>query len=132
MLQYPRVLLLFSDDLQAVRLEGLIEDYVHLTRARNLDELSELLATCCFNAVICAWSYYGGNWRNTLLEALRFQPDLPVLVLSPTGGEREWVEVLEAGAFDLLVPPYNKETMRAVLEQAIASHGARTLQRTAR
>ena len=132
MLQYPRVLLLCSDEHQAVRLEELIEDHANLTRARDLDELSALLATACFKAVFCAWSFYGGTWRNTLLEALRFQPDLPVLVLSSTGGEREWIEVLEAGAFDLLVPPYNKNTVLAVLEQAIASHDARTLQRAAR
>ena len=36
-------------------------------------------------------------------------------------GEREWAEALEAGAFDLLAPPYKKHEVLAVLEQAVES-----------
>ena len=52
-------------------------------------------------------------------------PDLPVVVFSATGGEQEWVRVLEAGAFDLLVAPYQKQTVIAILEQAVATYQAR-------
>ena len=46
---------------------------------------------------------------------------IPVIVLSRCGGEKQWVEVLQAGAFDLLVPPYNSYQILAVLEHALAS-----------
>ena len=54
-------------------------------------------------------------------EVQHRDPDLPVIVLSRTAGEHEWVAVLEAGAFDLLVPPYRQQALLAVLEQASAS-----------
>ena len=33
-------------------------------------------------------------------------PDLPVIIICRLGGEKEWAGVLESGAFDLLVAPY--------------------------
>jgi FixJ family two-component response regulator len=54
-------------------------------------------------------------------------PDLPVVIYSRTGGETEWVKVLDAGGFDLLVAPYQKCSVLPVLEQAVNSYKARRL-----
>jgi DNA-binding NtrC family response regulator len=54
-------------------------------------------------------------------------PGLPVIVLSSSPENREWDEVLEAGAFDLLVPPYDERAVLAVLEQASSSREALAL-----
>ena len=132
MLRYPRILLLCSDQLETDRIEELLSKHAFVSRACDLSELSALLETTCFDAVFCAWTFHCGTWKNALLDALRFQPDLPVLVFSSTGGEREWIEVLDSGAFDFLVPPYTKESVLALLEQAMASHDARILQRAVR
>jgi FixJ family two-component response regulator len=46
---------------------------------------------------------------------------IPLVVLSRCGCEKEWIEVLEAGAFDFLVPPYTSSQILAVLEHALTS-----------
>lgn len=132
MLRCPRILLLCSDEIEARKIDVLLSKHALVSRACNLSELSALLESTCFDAVFCAWTFHCGTWKNALLEALRFQPELPVLVFSSTGGEREWVEVLDSGAFDFLVPPYTRENVLALLEQAMASHDARILQRAVR
>jgi DNA-binding response OmpR family regulator len=132
MLRYPRILLLCSDELEADRIGEHLSKHACVSRACELSELSMLLESTCFDAAFCAWTFHRGTWKNALLEARRFQPDLPVLVFSSTGGEREWIEVLDSGAFDFLVPPYTRESVLALVEQAMASHDARILQRAAR
>jgi len=42
------------------------------------------------------------------------------------GGEREWREVLEAGAFDLLTAPYCESAVLAVLAHALATRDGRS------
>jgi DNA-binding NtrC family response regulator len=50
---------------------------------------------------------------------------LPVILLSRIGGESEWLEVIEMGAFDLLVPPYDESYVLSLIEHAAASRLAR-------
>jgi DNA-binding NtrC family response regulator len=71
------------------------------------------------------WSF---EWslRSEVLEQVQEKcPSLPVIIFCRMGSEKEWVEVLEAGGFDLLVPPYRKSTVLSVLEHAVASYEAR-------
>jgi FixJ family two-component response regulator len=55
--------------------------------------------------------------------------DLPVIFLSRTAGEKEWMEVFESGGFDLLASPYNKSQTLAALGQAVETHQERVSQR---
>jgi DNA-binding NtrC family response regulator len=71
------------------------------------------------------WSFHKGTWNDALEQVRQRSPNLPVIVFCRSGGEQEWVEVLEAGGFDLLVPPYQKDTVLPVLEHAVVSHDAR-------
>lgn len=60
------------------------------------------------------------------LQRMREQyPDLPMVVLSRTGGEPQWFEVLVGGAIDLLVPPYTEHDLLPAVEYAVASYEAR-------
>ena len=71
-------------------------------------------------------SHSGTQNGNPGLEDLRKpDPDLPVIVVSRTGEEKEWIEVIEVGAFDLLVPPYCERTVLPVPIQAAVSREAR-------
>jgi len=127
MLRNPNVLLLCSDAKQAVVLREILSEHAVLTPAGNLSELTALLESSFYDAVFCAWSFHRGNWNDALLEARRLHPDLPVIIFSSTAGEEEWTRVLEAGAFDLLAPPYQKRAVLSALEQATASYEARLL-----
>jgi DNA-binding NtrC family response regulator len=125
MLRYPRILFLTNDEEQARKMDQLLGEHVALTHADSLPDLQETLKITEFDALLCDWSMYGGTWRNVLKDMQNHDPSLPVIVLSRTGGEKEWVEVIEAGAFDLLVAPYWKASVLAALEHATASREAR-------
>ena len=124
MMTYPRVLLLTTDEPEAAQLNALLSEYVTLAWARDLCELGRLLETGQYDALFCDWSFYSGAWSEVLQEVRKLNPDLPVIILSRTAAEREWLEVLDAGAFDLLAPPYREHNLLAVLEQATASRQA--------
>jgi len=125
MLRTPRVLLLTNDEQQARSLEELLREHIILTQAKSLPDLRELLRTRQFDTLFCDWAFYIGQWQHLLQDIQKHDPVLPVIVLSRTGGEKEWVEVIEAGGFDLLVPPYCERMVLSVLIQATASREAR-------
>ncbi|MBI4458583.1 MAG: hypothetical protein HY648_00820, partial [Acidobacteria bacterium] len=97
---------------------------------RDPSELRKVLAKDAYDAMFCGWSYHQGTWQDALKEVLQQCPELPVIVFCRAGGEREWLEALEAGAFDLLVAPYVKRNVYPLLEHAIASSEARRLHST--
>ena len=92
------------------------------------EEMSEQLERASYDALFCARSLSMGNWREVLEEVWQFYPHLPVIIVSRTADEQEWLEVLEAGALDLLSPPYHQRVLQSVLEHAMVSHDARVAQ----
>ena len=125
MLRQPHVALVTEDGTQAKAIEDLLRNYVVLAQARGVSDLPELLRTREFDALFCGQFVRGGSWKDAL-EAIRTHKlDLPVIVLSRTGGEKEWVEVIEAGAFDLLVPPFGTRQLLSVMEHAAESENAK-------
>ena len=125
MLQHPNVVLLSTDKSETAVLQQILREHVMLTAAGNLRELRFHLENNDYDALFCAWSFHSGTWHDALEEVRKWHPDLPVIILSRIAEEKEWVQVLEAGAFDLLVPPYQERMVLAVLEQASASREAR-------
>ena len=124
MLRSPRVLLLSTDNTETALLTELLSEHSILTPVENLSELGALLNSDSYDALFCAWSFQRGTWKDALTDIRESYPQLPVIVLSSSPENREWAEVLEAGAFDLLVPPYEERAVLAVLEQASASREA--------
>ena len=84
-----------------------------------------------YDALLCAWSFHTGTWKDALEEVRKLHSDLPVIILSSSAEEREWLRVLGAGAFDLLVPPFQDRALLAVIEQASASREALASRRIA-
>lgn len=124
MLRSPRVLLLSTDETETAILREMLSEHAILTPAVNLSELAALLKSNTYDALFCAWSFQRGTWEEAVSNIQESHPGLPVIVLSSSPENREWAEVLQAGAFDLLVPPYEKQSVLAVLEQASASQEA--------
>lgn len=104
MIRPPRVALLPEDETQAKILGDLLQQHTLLTHIRNVSELLHLLNANEPDVLFCGESFQGGTWRDALAAVRAHDLDLSVIVLSRTGAEKEWMEVLEAGAFNLLVP----------------------------
>jgi DNA-binding NtrC family response regulator len=125
MLRTPRVLLLTSEDQEATALQAAVATYASALQVSSLPGMLARLNANAYDVLFCSWSFYRADWSGVLKMAQEHSPDLPVLVVSRNGEERQWAEVLGAGAFDLLAWPGPKTTVLALLEQAVDSHEAR-------
>ena len=122
-----QILLLSSNPAETLVLELILSKHVVLKIVQNLSELQKVLEESSYDAALCGWSLQPGTWEKALKQVQQYNPDLPVIIFRQTGDERDWVKVLEAGAFDLLQAPYEERTIRAALEHAVASSEARRL-----
>lgn len=135
MLAYPNVLLFADDEREARELQQLLSPYARLTCAQTLAELGQMLKSREYDALFCTEFPRTGTWGDVIPEIHKSHPDLPVIILSRSAAGHDWRELLDAGAFDLLAPPYRETTLMGVLEQATASrqalawHSARTLRK---
>jgi DNA-binding response OmpR family regulator len=129
MLRPLLVALLTEDALQAKTLGEMLRKYLVFTHIASLLELEQVSGNGQLDALFCDWHFGNSGWKEVLESGRARHLDIPIIVLSRSGGEKEWIEVLDAGAFDLLVPPYSGPSMLAVVEQAAASRMARQSQR---
>lgn len=125
MLGTSNILLLSNDELEIAVLREMLCEQVLLMPVNNLIDVAIYLKTGNCDAILCSWSFHRGFWGDAVDEIRALDPDLPVIILCRSGGESEWVQALEAGAFDLLVTPYRKAEVLGVVEQAGASCQAR-------
>ena len=125
MTETRNVILFSAGEHESATLQRILSEHASLVSVSTLPELLDFLKNNDCDAVFCGWTHHTDTWR-TVLELLQIRyPNLPVIVFHRTGGEVEWIQALEAGAFDLLVPPYLKGTVIPLLEHAVATRDAR-------
>ena len=127
----PNVLIICDDDCTYRSLETILEDCSNLTRVRDTENLEWQANRSSFDTVFCAWTFGAGSWMSILSFLRNRLPDAPVIVFNHSGGEEQWMEVLEAGGFDLLAAPYRKSNVVPLLEHAASTYEARCLNRMA-
>ncbi len=125
MLTLPNVLLVTADDAESSTIAKLLDEHVILRCARTPLELHRFLGDGGFDAILYGQSFETGPGSSTLQLIRHRFPDLPVIVLGRTGSEKEWAEVLEAGAIDLVASPFGGGSLLPVLENAITCFNAR-------
>jgi DNA-binding NtrC family response regulator len=103
----------------------MLHGHVMVRQVSKIVEMQRLLGSGDVDMVFCPWSFAGGDWNSVIAGIRRICPELPVIVTSRVGAEKEWLSVLEAGGFDLLTPPYRTSIVLALVEQAVASQEAR-------
>src|SRR5207302_11084855 len=59
-----------------------------------------------------------GDWRRVLEIVAHSCPNIEVVVSARLGDHRLWIDVLEQGAYDVLVEPYECEEVRRIVETA--------------
>ncbi len=122
-----KILLLSSNEADTVRLEDTLGKHAILVTARNLEHVWDRLEDSHYDALLCGWTFENGTWKEALKEVRQRSPELPIIVLSPRVREQEWLEVVEAGAFDLLAAPYGEYSILSMAEHAVASREARAM-----
>lgn len=140
------VLLLRSPESEcASLLEQVVWPYAELTSVTNLSQCVQMLEMqpssaeleaaysmpgkkehCTdFDVVLVECRYPGGMWKDAVQLIRRKIPEMPVIVVCRTGGEPEWVEVLQAGAFDMISAPFCQHELLATLARAAAVRAER-------
>ena len=118
-----KLLLLGNDDARNEALIRLLMNYTNITCVQHSDELFRLLATGNYDAVLCEWRIENGNWHDIVNRLEERFPGLPTVVVSHSGDERKWVEVLAGGGFDLMAPPYTEQQIVTLLNRLLWSQG---------
>lgn len=125
----PQVLLVGRGE--ETRLKEILRVRASVAEAGTVAEMVRLLEEGAYDAVLCEQQCSDGTWREALEELQARRVSTPAIVVSQTSaveeGIEEWTEVLEAGAFDLLLAPTQEYSVLAVLEHAVESGKARTL-----
>lgn len=125
MFSVPRVLLCLCDASQKASLQQSLAPYAELSWACDLGEIARSLEQENYDAVFCDRALYPDTWIEVMRLAQQRCPELPIIILSETANEQEWLEVLAAGAFDLLGLPCHERTILSVMEHAVATGEAR-------
>lgn len=68
-----------------------------------------------------------GDWRRVLEIVAHTCPNIEVVVSSRLGDDKLWIEVMEQGAYDLLVEPYESKEVRRIVEAAADKRYMRSL-----
>ena len=68
-----------------------------------------------------------GDWRGVLQIVAQAGVNIEVVVCSRLGDHKLWIDVLEQGAYDVLVEPYECEEVRRIVEAAAARSYMRSL-----
>jgi len=113
-----------NDEAESRRLQDLLSKHVTVRCAQSIPELLSILKGSGYDALFCDWSFNNSSWREALKEVHRLHPELPMIVVHHSADEQEWVDVLDAGAVDLLGPPYNERLLLALLEHVFTSREA--------
>ena len=125
----PQVLLVSSGE--ATGLKDILRRQADLAEAGSIPEMVRELAGREFDVIVCEREFPEGNWREALQELQARRVAAPAIVVSQTSGVEEgieeWAEVLEAGAFDLLLAPSQEYSVLTIIEHALASGQARAM-----
>ena len=100
--------MLSNDDAELSNWEEILREHATLHRARDLAELQDSLQDDLYDALLCGWKFTNANWNETIRKLQQQYPDFPVVIFNGRGGAKEWINVMEAGAFDLLAAPYQE------------------------
>jgi len=93
--------------------------------AGTAEETFRALHRLSVDIVITATEFpEGPTWRDILQEIGEMAEPLPVIITSRLADDRLWAEVLNLGAYDLLVQPFDENETRRVVGLA-ARHSRR-------
>lgn len=94
-------------------------------RVRNCREARQLLYKTSVEVVICERDLPDGSWRDVLESTAGLLDPPPVIVTSRLADDRFWLEVLNAGGYDVLAKPWDKREARRTIALARRYHSSR-------
>jgi DNA-binding NtrC family response regulator len=117
----PRILLV-DDDTTAVELlsEVLAEKRFSVDTACRVDEAVGKLKTQRYHALVTDLKMPEKSGMELLEYAVRYCPEMPVIMLTAYGTIQTAVEALKSGAFDYIAKPVQVDELALAIEKAIS------------
>lgn len=108
----------WADDVKTL---SLMLDPARLTvrHASGLQQAFEILAHETFPAILTESRLPDGNWRDVVRFVKQGGLQTAVIVTDRFADGRFWIDVLEAGAYDLLPQPFYPAEVQRILAAAI-------------
>jgi DNA-binding NtrC family response regulator len=118
-----------GDHLFALVVHGDDEPFVSLKRTlwelsietysvETCEEAGQLIAQCKPHVIFTGAALQDGSWLSILNMAEAVDVPLNVIVVGSTPNMRNYVSVMERGAFDFLAPPFEHEPLDFVVRSA--------------
>jgi len=120
-----------GEDYQAVA-RTLDAAHVRMLRASSLAEADLLLADGHCRVLLTEATFPGGTWQDALELKRTRHPGAVLVVTTESAGEGLWLDVLEQGAYDLVLKPFVADELLRVLANADACARARASLRKSR
>ena len=115
------VMLVMSRERQLSLLETLEVSGIDVLPVCDCNEARRMLETQLqVQVVLTDRTLPDGDWRAVLQIVAQGRANVQVVVCSRLGDHTLLIDVLEQGAYDVLVEPYQREEIRRVLEAAAA------------
>ena len=96
--------------------------------AENYDDLARALVVGSFDVVISEADLGDGrDWKCVLDVTQSMRVQVPLIVTDRLGEERLWAEILNLGAYDLLLQPFNSTEVFRIVGSACQAAGQHTL-----
>lgn len=93
---------------------------VRLHRAGSLQQADLLLSDGDALVLLTEAEFPGGSWRDALAMRARRHRNVALVVTATSADERLWLDVIEQGAYDLILKPFAAEEMLRILANADA------------
>jgi DNA-binding NtrC family response regulator len=104
---------------EAERISALLEDSrIRIFHAMHLTEAEAQLKLTGARVLLTETTFSRGNWRDAMEMVRRVKPQRSLVVAARLPDERLWIGVLESGAYDLVLKPFDADELRRILENA--------------
>ncbi len=116
----PKVLLVIPPYRRSELLRLLEGKDLQLFLASDLrDAQQKLNGPVSYDLLLADAELPDGSWRDLLEYLLNSKRPCEMIVCSRCGDEQLWAEVLQCGAYDLLVEPYDRQEVHRIIQSAI-------------
>ncbi len=92
--------------------------HIRIYHATRLQEAEALLAGKHSRILLTNAAFPGGDWKDALSAAAHLSRPAALVVASAAADDRLWIEVLERGAYDLILKPFRASELCRILENA--------------
>ena len=123
-----KILLALSPSRRSGLLKMLESKNFQIFLASNFQEAKQkLTGSISYDLLLADSELPDGSWHDLLQFILDSKKPCEVIVCSRCGDEGLWAEVLQCGAYDLLVEPYEREEVYRIVESCLDSRYMRRI-----